>query len=161
MKLDRGPLLADRTSTGGQWCARYSRLVDGWLAGLFDAAGPPASGLALVAVGGYGRSELCPASDIDVMLVHAKSRQVARMAEAMWYPIWDEGLKLGHSVCTVSEALRLAGDEPGIPRWSPSSPSGPRANGEGVLAGGWTSWPGASRSATTPPARWPSSSSPT
>jgi [protein-PII] uridylyltransferase len=111
MKLDRGPLLADRTSTGGQWCARYSRLVDGWLAGLFDAAGPPASGLALVAVGGYGRSELCPASDIDVMLVHAKSRQVARMAEAMWYPIWDEGLKLGHSVCTVSEALRLAGDD--------------------------------------------------
>src|SRR3954471_18396149 len=111
MKLDRAPLLADRTSTGREWCARYARLVDEWLAGLFEAAAPPRSGIALVAVGGYGRCELCPASDIDVMLIHDKSRDVARIAEALWYPIWDQGLKLGHSVSTVTEALRLARDD--------------------------------------------------
>ncbi len=111
MKLDRGPLLADRSLTGGAWCAAYSTLVDQWLAALFDAASPPASGVALVAVGGYGRSELCPSSDIDLMLLRDKRVDVRAIAERIWYPIWDEGLKLGHSVCTVREALGLASDD--------------------------------------------------
>ena len=111
MRLDRERLLADRELSGAAWCEQYTRVVDQWLAALFDAASPPASGVALVAVGGYGRSELCPSSDIDLMLVHDKRVDVRDLAERMWYPIWDEGLKLGHSVCTVRQALSLAGDD--------------------------------------------------
>jgi [protein-PII] uridylyltransferase len=109
--LDRGPLLADRTLTGAAWCAQHTLLLDEWLAALFDAASPPASGVALVAVGGYGRSELCPASDIDLILVHHKRADVRAVADRIWYPIWDSGLKLGHSVCTVQQGLRLAADD--------------------------------------------------
>jgi [protein-PII] uridylyltransferase len=115
VQLERGPLLADDTLTGAAWCERHSALIDVWLAGLFDGAvaaavgsGGRTDGAALVAVGGYGRSELCPQSDLDVMLLHAGRRDVASIAERVWYPIWDEGLKLGHSVCTAREALTLA-----------------------------------------------------
>ena len=111
VRLDRGPLLADRSLTGGAWCEAYSGLVDEWLAALLRAASPPASGVSLVAVGGYGRSELCPASDIDVMLLRDKRVDVRAIADRVWYPIWDEGLKLGHSVCTIREALSLASDD--------------------------------------------------
>ena len=58
-------------------------------------------GLALVAVGGYGRSELSPASDLDVVLLHDPSvpeERVREVAEAIWYPLWDRGVALDHSV---------------------------------------------------------------
>ena len=58
-------------------------------------------GLALVAVGGYGRSELSPASDLDVVLLHDPSvpeDRVREVAEAIWYPLWDRGIALDHSV---------------------------------------------------------------
>jgi len=67
--------------------------------------------VALVAVGGYGRRELCPKSDIDVLLVHRGRKDIAEVAERIWYPLWDDGLKLGHGVRTVKEALALAGSE--------------------------------------------------
>lgn len=111
MKLDRGALLTDRSVTGAEWCAAHTALVDAWLAALFDAASPPTSGVAVVAIGGYGRSELCAGSDIDVMLLHDKRVDVRAVADRLWYPIWDEGLKLGHSVCTPREALALAADD--------------------------------------------------
>jgi [protein-PII] uridylyltransferase len=68
---------------------------------------------ALVAVGALGRSELCPGSDLDLVLVHrglAPARLEA-LAAALWYPIWDAGLKLDHSVRTVPEALAVADRE--------------------------------------------------
>lgn len=108
----RGPLLADETLTGRAWCRAHSDLVDEWLSDLLRrAAGSEVQGIALVAVGGYGRSELCPQSDIDVMLVHDRRPGVAEVADRVWYPIWDQGLHLGHSVCTVREALTLASDD--------------------------------------------------
>src|ERR1700730_16344102 len=112
MILERGPLLANDTLRGAAWCRAHSALVDSWLAGLLDEATDGATGgLALVAVGGYGRAELCPHSDIDVMLVHQRHPEVAAVADRVWYPIWDKGLHLGHSVCTVREALELASDD--------------------------------------------------
>ena len=45
------------------------------------------------------------------MLLHDKRVDVSAVADRVWYPIWDEGLKLGHSVCTVREALSLASDD--------------------------------------------------
>ena len=62
----------------------------------------------LVAVGGYGRSELAPGSDLDVILVHHDRRDVDEIAQRVWYPIWEEGIALDHSVKTVAGALDIA-----------------------------------------------------
>ncbi len=59
------------------------------------------SGLTLVAVGGYGRSELSPFSDLDVVLLHEsglKEERVREIAESIWYPLWDDSVALDHSV---------------------------------------------------------------
>ncbi|MGH9181514.1 MAG: hypothetical protein ACRDY5_07360, partial [Acidimicrobiales bacterium] len=71
--------------------------MDRWLAGLLG----PEDGVALVAVGGLGRRELCPGSDLDLVLVHRDRRDMRAVAERLWYPIWDAGLGLDHSVRTV------------------------------------------------------------
>ncbi|MGQ0433742.1 MAG: [protein-PII] uridylyltransferase [Microthrixaceae bacterium] len=109
----RAALEADGTLVGGALCRTYSDLVDGWLADLLhDAADDlTPTGVALVAVGGYGRAELSLQSDIDVVLLHAGRADVGALADRVWYPIWDEGLKLGHAVRTVREALALAADD--------------------------------------------------
>jgi len=75
------------------------------LAGLLPAV---AGDVALVALGGYGRRELCPCSDLDVLLVHRGRSDIAVLAERVWYPIWDERLSLDHSVRTIREAMRTA-----------------------------------------------------
>lgn len=68
--------------------------------------------MALVAVGGYGRRELCPGSDLDVVLLHSSTApKVAPVAERIWYPVWDAGVGLDHSVRTVKEALAMAGSD--------------------------------------------------
>ena len=68
--------------------------------------------MALVAVGGYGRQELCPASDLDVVLLHKASAAVVQpVAERIWYPVWDAGVGLDHSVRTVKEALNVAASD--------------------------------------------------
>lgn len=64
--------------------------------------------MAVVAVGGYGRRELCPASDLDLVLVHRGRRDIEKVAERVWYPIWDAGIGLDHSVRTVKQALDVA-----------------------------------------------------
>ncbi|MEY2430926.1 MAG: [protein-PII] uridylyltransferase [Acidimicrobiaceae bacterium] len=110
MELDRAGLLADTSQTGRAWARVHSDLLDRWLAKLFQNAmgSVAAHGLALVAVGGYGRAELCPQSDIDVVLLHDGHADVAATADRLWYPLWDAGLTLGHSVRTVRETLALA-----------------------------------------------------
>jgi [protein-PII] uridylyltransferase len=104
---------ADAALRGFDFCRAYTDAVDAWLAELFSAA--PADGLALVAVGGYGRRELCPGSDLDLILLHRGGRRdrgdLTRRAEQIWYPIWDRGMKLGHAVRTVKEAVSLAGSD--------------------------------------------------
>ena len=67
--------------------------------------------VALVAVGGYGRGELAPFSDLDIMLIHYGAKNIDDLASKIWYPIWDSGTKLGHSVCTVKQAVELAKTE--------------------------------------------------
>jgi [protein-PII] uridylyltransferase len=84
-----------------------SDAADGWLAGLLASA----DGLALVAVGGYGRADLSPGSDLDVLLLHDGARSAAELSEvadAVWYPIWDDKIKLDHSVRTVRQARDVA-----------------------------------------------------
>ena len=90
----------------------FSDAVDRWLAGLLSVTvgGDPA-GVALVAVGGYGRRQLCPGSDLDVVLLHQRRRRVDTVAEDIWYAIWDSGLKLDHAVRTPKEAAAVARED--------------------------------------------------
>lgn len=109
--LVRTPLLEDESLSGTAFCRAYSGLVDNWLQQLYVAEAKGPDEVALVAVGGYGRAELSPQSDIDVLLLHSGTDQIGEIAERIWYPIWDEGLKLGHAVRTIREALELAASD--------------------------------------------------
>ena len=64
--------------------------------------------MALVAVGGYGRRELLPRSDLDVLLLHSGRDDIASIADRIWYPVWDSGAELDHAVRTVPQARRVA-----------------------------------------------------
>jgi len=91
-----------------------TELTDRWIHGLFVLSGAPAMGASLVAVGGYGRGELAPGSDIDLVLIHPAAASVARVnqvADALWYPMWDSGIKLDHSVRAPAEMRRLAASD--------------------------------------------------
>ncbi|HEY5245301.1 MAG TPA: nucleotidyltransferase domain-containing protein, partial [Acidimicrobiales bacterium] len=107
---DRRQALLDRPALRGrEFCRAYAAAADDWLSGLADQASDGNSRrLALVAVGGYGRGELCPYSDLDVVLVHDGRRDVAKLADAIWYPVWDEGVHLDHSVRRPSEVVDAA-----------------------------------------------------
>ena len=100
-------LLADRTLTGSAFCRALTERTDAFLADVFEAGAPP-DATALVAVGGYGRRELCPGSDIDVVLLSGPGVDVADFARSLWYPLWDAGFKLGHQVGTVEQILDVA-----------------------------------------------------
>ncbi len=71
------------------------------------------SGLAIMAVGGLGRREMLPYSDLDLVLLHEDMdpKRVAEIADRLWYPLWDAHIKLDHSVRTVPHALKVASDD--------------------------------------------------
>src|SRR5262245_58184566 len=85
--------------------------ADARCAAAFGAAGLPSTDVALVAVGGYGRGELAPYSDLDLVLVGGDgvdADDLGRGAEALWYPLWDSGTRLDHSVRTFTGMLETA-----------------------------------------------------
>jgi [protein-PII] uridylyltransferase len=88
--------------------AERTRAADRLCAQAFEAAGCPETGVALVAVGGYGRQELAPFSDLDVVLVHDGDVATGEWAGRVWYPLWDSGANVDHSVRTVQEVLDQA-----------------------------------------------------
>jgi [protein-PII] uridylyltransferase len=92
--------------------AQADELCSAALAKALDGADE--TGVALVAVGGYGRLELAPHSDLDVVLVHADEVDVQRVAEEVWYPLWDAGANIDHSVRAVSEVADTARDDPRV-----------------------------------------------
>ncbi|MEU1279566.1 [protein-PII] uridylyltransferase [Streptomyces sp. NPDC005805] len=109
-------LLSEGTGSGPSRRAALSGLTDTWLAALFTAAAGETGvrGAALVAVGGYGRGELSPRSDLDLLLLHdgdADAGAVAALADRIWYPVWDLGLALDHSVRTPAEARATAAED--------------------------------------------------
>jgi [protein-PII] uridylyltransferase len=94
----------------GVWTARRrAELVDDALAELFARAGAPDS-MAVAAVGGYGRRLLLPRSDIDLLVLHDGSdpEGVARLADALLYPLWNAGFEVGHAVRTPQECEEAA-----------------------------------------------------
>lgn len=94
-------------------------LTDAWVIDLFEeasASARPGARIALLAVGGYGRGELAPFSDLDLLLVYdAKPNKVRTLVEpvasAIWYPLWDAGVKLGHAVRSVRDQQSLATED--------------------------------------------------
>ncbi|MEV0182921.1 [protein-PII] uridylyltransferase [Streptomyces sp. NPDC050625] len=106
-------LLTEEARSGPPRRAALAELTDEWLTGLFTAAADGLKGVSLVAVGGYGRGELSPRSDLDLLLLHdgGDNKAVAALADRVWYPVWDLGLALDHSVRTPAEARRTAGED--------------------------------------------------
>ena len=120
--------LHHRAGTSGlEICHARAAILDALLRHLWDAAKASLSEqarkefpqMALVALGGYGRAELNPHSDIDFMFLH--SRQVAagarplphlsRIIDGTLYPLWDIGLKIGHSVRTIDDCVKIANSD--------------------------------------------------
>src|SRR5215204_4049542 len=122
--LLRGGHVLDLQALPGLTRAERMQAVDSWLGGLLADAisgtpppkprrgGPPqqtgTDGVALVAVGSLGRRELPPQGDLDLVLVHEGRPEIAAVADALWYPVWDTGVRLDHSVRSVSEAVAVA-----------------------------------------------------
>ena len=82
-------------------------LTDRLDAAVRELAAPVAGqAIAFVALGSYGRRELCRHSDIDIMLLTAG--EFSEGVHAVLYPLWDTGVKVGHSVRTVEDAIANA-----------------------------------------------------
>ncbi|MFD3676671.1 [protein-PII] uridylyltransferase [Streptomyces sp. NPDC058613] len=109
-------LLQEESRSGPSRRSALAGLTDDWLNALFKTAVRETGvrGATLVAVGGYGRGELSPRSDLDLVLLHdgkAEPRALSALADRIWYPVWDLGLALDHSVRTPGEARKTAAED--------------------------------------------------
>ncbi len=113
----------DRVLASPNHCAilryEYAQLTDDLLKSIFDICyreyfkgALPSKGerVALVAVGGYGRNEMAPFSDIDILFLvpHKMNARIENLVEATLYVLWDMGLKVGQSVRSISECVAQA-----------------------------------------------------
>jgi [protein-PII] uridylyltransferase len=121
LKVEEHRLRLKHQAGGGgrEICARRAELVDILLQYVFSAAAAAAREnaraevpLALIALGGYGRGELNPFSDIDVMLLHRQRDEISphleEMVNQVLYLLWDSGFKVGHSTRSIKEAIAQA-----------------------------------------------------
>lgn len=95
--------LSSKSLSGTAYAKRRADAMDEKLAALFGNA----DNMCLMAIGGYGRAELCPHSDIDLMVLVDGDGSPDKI-EKFLYALWDQGLKVGHSVRTRAECLDLA-----------------------------------------------------
>jgi [protein-PII] uridylyltransferase len=109
LTAQRDELVADPSLQGERFCRALSDLTDDWIAELAESAsGGSSRKLVLLAIGGYGRRELCPFSDLDLLLVHDGRRDIRQVADALWYPIWDQGVHIDHAVRRPKDVLDAA-----------------------------------------------------
>lgn len=110
-------LAARLAGPGSDGVARRRAVADLVVRGLGElwqqaTAGLDTSGVALGAVGSIGRGDASPASDLDLLLVHEGAGrspdELARLAERLWYPLWDAGLELDHSVRSLAQCRQVA-----------------------------------------------------
>ncbi len=107
--------------SGREICLRRANLIDVILGHVFPAAmttagADPEQDLALYAIGGYGRGELNPSSDIDIMFLHQAHssgvpQKITVAIEKVLYLLWDIGFKVGHSTRSSAEAIALANSD--------------------------------------------------
>jgi len=109
----------EKGASGADTVAAHSYLMDQLIRVLYDyatahilARGVPTKGerISIVAIGGYGRGELAPLSDIDLLflLPYKRTPFSEQLAEFMLYVLWDLGLKVGHAVRSVDENIAQA-----------------------------------------------------
>jgi [protein-PII] uridylyltransferase len=100
-------ILWERGLKGRELLIEHTRIIDAFLSEAFSACSKAKEKMALIALGGYGRAELFPFSDIDVMLLYEPEveARVPAVAESVFYPLWDAGLEVGHGVRTVEACL--------------------------------------------------------
>lgn len=102
--------------SGHELLRRQTSLADTFIISHFNgsAAVQSARGkVALIALGGYGRNELYPFSDIDLLLLHDRwaVKNMQNIAESILYPLWDSGYEVGHSVRTPEGAVKFARED--------------------------------------------------
>ena len=104
-------------AAAGAGQARRRALADfarDWLSGRWveAAAGEPTPGLALAAVGSIARGDAGPLSDYDLVLLHEgrgrNTTTVDAFADRLWYPMWDSGITIDHSVRTLAQCRQVA-----------------------------------------------------
>jgi [protein-PII] uridylyltransferase len=109
LQRQRAELLTDGPPPGRRWCRAWSDAVDAAVVTLAaEVVGAPgAHQLTVAAVGGYGRRELCPASDVDLLFLHdgAGTARLEAAVRAVVYPLWDAGLQVGYAVRDRREAI--------------------------------------------------------
>ena len=107
---------------GPETARALSDLMDQLVGALFDLAaekhyaGEPLSGreaLSIIATGGYGRRELAPYSDLDLLFLVPKkcSKRLEEVVQFMLYGLWDLGLKIGHATRSIEDCIRLSKDD--------------------------------------------------
>ena len=99
-------LVADSATRGREFGQAFAAIIDDAIVDVLSTVGD--RNVAVVAQGSYARRELCPGSDLDVLLLHDGRSDIAEVADTLWYPLWDAGLVLGHSTRTRKESLKLA-----------------------------------------------------
>ncbi len=107
--------------SGAQIVAARSLIVDLMIERIARAAveeklggAAEAGQFAIVALGGYGRRELAPQSDIDLMFLHQGRKDAAaaaKLSEAILYLLWDVGFSVGHSVRSLGDCVSMAKDD--------------------------------------------------
>ncbi|MEK7250551.1 MAG: DUF294 nucleotidyltransferase-like domain-containing protein, partial [Bacteroidota bacterium] len=100
-------------------CSSLTAMMDEAILLAYQEISSQQNQIAILAIGGYGRGELCPKSDVDVMVLadDAKNKEsAARIAKQFLHLLWDTGIDVGHSVRTVKEAMALNGKE--IDSWA-------------------------------------------
>ncbi|MGH2810320.1 MAG: DUF294 nucleotidyltransferase-like domain-containing protein, partial [Actinomycetota bacterium] len=109
LKLERARLLGEGGDGPGIPAARsWTELADSALRKIWQEMGPPFGKWALVALGSYGRRELCPTSDLDLLVLHDRSVAVDEACKALSYVLWDAGFDLGLTPATPKESFRLS-----------------------------------------------------
>ncbi len=89
---------------------KHTSLIDAALGNYFTKSQADPERMSLIALGGYGREELFPYSDIDLMLLYDEQaeEQLDDVAQALFYPLWDAGLEVGHGVRTLKSSIEEA-----------------------------------------------------
>jgi len=104
-----------RGLSGSSLLRILSGLADDFIGDCFDAVeiAEKNSRICLVALGGYGRQELFPFSDIDLMILFRPEarKEVSTVADGVLYPLWDTGFEVGHGVRTIDESLKQAEED--------------------------------------------------
>ena len=83
---------------------------DSVISSLFDSLGDLCKGVSVAAVGGFGRGELSPGSDLDLLILHRNKSEdeLLEVVNALLYPLWDQGYKVDHAVRTLSQNREAA-----------------------------------------------------